>query len=168
MLEIFLKTLPFFAIIGLGYWAGRTQFFQRRGHGLSDEIRLLLRALGHVVPLFGQSELGGALGLALRTAYLVATITVYLMVFAVALARKILLAAAGIESHCGVISNVGFLGLPMLALLMGEAAIGPIMLVLTVDLIFLGSVVVIIINGSKKKGDVKVASKKSHAATRPM
>ena len=27
MLAIFLKTLPFFAIIGLGYWAGRTRFF---------------------------------------------------------------------------------------------------------------------------------------------
>ena len=27
MLAIFLKTLPFFALIGLGYWAGRTRFF---------------------------------------------------------------------------------------------------------------------------------------------
>ena len=27
MIEIFLKTLPFFAVIGLGYWAGRTKFF---------------------------------------------------------------------------------------------------------------------------------------------
>ena len=27
MWEIFLKTLPFFAIIGLGYWAGKTKFF---------------------------------------------------------------------------------------------------------------------------------------------
>ena len=27
MLAIFLKTLPFFAVIGLGYMAGRTRFF---------------------------------------------------------------------------------------------------------------------------------------------
>ena len=27
MLEIFLKTLPFFALIGLGYGAGQTRFF---------------------------------------------------------------------------------------------------------------------------------------------
>ena len=27
MVEIFLRTLPFFAIIGLGYWAGRARFF---------------------------------------------------------------------------------------------------------------------------------------------
>jgi len=27
MLEIFLKTLPFFAVIAVGYWAGRTRFF---------------------------------------------------------------------------------------------------------------------------------------------
>ena len=27
MVDIFLRTLPFFAIIGLGYWAGRSRFF---------------------------------------------------------------------------------------------------------------------------------------------
>ena len=27
MLAIFLKTLPFFLLIGLGYWAGRSRFF---------------------------------------------------------------------------------------------------------------------------------------------
>ncbi|MEM6308128.1 MAG: AEC family transporter, partial [Pseudomonadota bacterium] len=27
MLAIFLKTLPFFGLIGLGYWAARTKFF---------------------------------------------------------------------------------------------------------------------------------------------
>jgi len=29
MIEIFLRTLPFFAIIGLGYWAGRSRFFSQ-------------------------------------------------------------------------------------------------------------------------------------------
>ena len=37
----------------------------------------------------------------------------------------------------------------MLALLMGEAAIGPIMMVLAVDLIFFGSIVVILITGAQ-------------------
>ena len=27
MVEIFLRTLPFFAIIGLGFWAARIRFF---------------------------------------------------------------------------------------------------------------------------------------------
>ena len=47
-------------------------------------------------------------------------------------------------AQCGVIGNVGFLGIPMLALLLGEAAIGPIMLVLAVDLIFFGSLIVLL------------------------
>ena len=29
MVEIFLKTLPFFALIGIGYWAGWKQFFTK-------------------------------------------------------------------------------------------------------------------------------------------
>ncbi|MFO7757412.1 MAG: AEC family transporter, partial [Roseovarius sp.] len=45
--------------------------------------------------------------------------------------------------------NVGFLGVPMLAMLMGEAAIGWVMIVLAVDLIVFGSLVVILITGSR-------------------
>ena len=33
MLAIFLKTLPFFAVIGVGYWAGRTRFFSEEATG---------------------------------------------------------------------------------------------------------------------------------------
>uniref|UniRef100_UPI0025E04528 AEC family transporter n=1 Tax=uncultured Pseudophaeobacter sp. TaxID=1759421 RepID=UPI0025E04528 len=48
-----------------------------------------------------------------------------------------------------VIGNVGFLGVPMLILLMGEAAVGPVMQVLAVDLIVFGSLIVILITGSR-------------------
>ena len=39
MVEIFLRTLPFFGIIGLGYWAGRIRFFSyidHEFHGIHD------------------------------------------------------------------------------------------------------------------------------------
>lgn len=48
-----------------------------------------------------------------------------------------------------MIGNVGFLGVPMLVLLMGERAIGPVMLVLAVDLVVFGSLIVILITGSR-------------------
>jgi predicted permease len=54
-----------------------------------------------------------------------------------------------IEAQCAVIGNVGFLGVPMLAMLLGEAAVGPVMLVLAVDLIVFGSLVVILITGAR-------------------
>jgi len=48
-----------------------------------------------------------------------------------------------------VIGNTGFLGAPMLVMLLGERAIGPVMLVLSVDLIVFGSLIVILITGRR-------------------
>ena len=59
------------------------------------------------------------------------------------------MAEAAIEAQCAVIGNVGFLGIPMLVLLLGQAAIGPVMMVLAVDLIVFSSLVVILITGSR-------------------
>ena len=39
----------------------------------------------------------------------------------------------------------GVLGIPMLALLMGEAAVGYVMMVLAIDLLVFGSIVVMVI-----------------------
>jgi len=67
----------------------------------------------------------------------------------VAFLRRVRVEEAAFEAQCAVIGNVGFLGVPMLTLLMGEAAIGPVMLVLAVDLIVFGSLVVILVTGSR-------------------
>ena len=48
-----------------------------------------------------------------------------------------------------MIGNVGFLGIPMLVLLLGEGAVGPVMMVLAIDLIVFGSLIVILITGSR-------------------
>ena len=48
-----------------------------------------------------------------------------------------------------IIGNVGFLGIPMLVLLLGEAAAGPMLIVLATDLIVFSSLIVILITGSR-------------------
>jgi malonate transporter len=58
-------------------------------------------------------------------------------------------ATTAIEAQCAVIGNIGFLGIPMLTLILGEAAIGPIMMMLAVDLIIFSSLVVILVTGSR-------------------
>ena len=72
-----------------------------------------------------------------------------LVVMMVAFLRGASIEEAAFESQCGVIGNVGFLGVPMLTLLMGEAAIGSVMLVLSIDLIVFGSLVVVLVTGSR-------------------
>ncbi|MGB1163092.1 MAG: AEC family transporter, partial [Paracoccaceae bacterium] len=73
------------------------------------------------------------------------------------LGRKVPLDEAAIEAHCAVIGNVGFLGVPMLALLMGPEAIGYVVMVLAVDLILFGSLIVMLIVGSRE-GQVRFAT----------
>ena len=67
----------------------------------------------------------------------------------VAFARRLNIETAAIEAQCAVIGNVGFLGAPMLVLLLGPNAIGPVMLVLAVDLIVFSSLIVILITGGR-------------------
>ena len=90
-------------------------------------------------------------------AYLSASALVYGFALLVALGRKVPLDEAAIEAHCAVIGNVGFLGVPMLALLMGPEAIGFVVMVLAVDLILFGSLIVMLIVGSRE-GQVRFAT----------
>ncbi|PTX57811.1 hypothetical protein C8N43_2483 [Litoreibacter ponti] len=149
MLEIFLKTLPFFAIIAVGYWAGRSRFFTAEATAYLTKFVFYFALSAMLFRFSANLSMSEILDWTFVIAYFWATLFVYLIVTAVALLRWRSIEEAAIEAQCGVIGNVGFLGVPMLVLLMGEAAIGPVMLVLAVDLIFFGSLVVILITGSR-------------------
>ena len=72
-------------------------------------------------------------------AYLLACLTVYLGVMGIAFLRGATLSEATIEAQCGIIGNVGFMGLPMLALLLGPASVPYMLIVLSVDLVVFSS-----------------------------
>ena len=149
MWEIFLKTLPFFLIIGLGYGSGRTRFFTEEATAYLTKF-VFYFALSAMLFRFSSSlELSQVLDWTFVLAYLLATMAIYLLVTAVAMARGLSVAEAAVEAQCGVIGNVGFLGIPMLALLMGPEAVGPVIIVLAVDLIVFGSLIVVLITGSR-------------------
>ncbi len=149
MQDIFLKTLPFFALIGLGYGAGRTRFFSEEATAYLTRFVFYFALSAMIFRFAANLSLGDVLDWTLVGAYLGASLAVYLIATAVALLRRRGLEEATVEAQCAVIGNVGFLGLPMLALLMGEGAIGPVMLVLSTDLIVFGSLIVILITGSR-------------------
>lgn len=146
---IFLQTLPFFAIIALGYGAGRTGFFNE------DATRYLTKfvfffALSAMIFRFAANiELSEVWDARLIAAYLWGTAFVYGIATIVGFLRNLNVATNAIEAQCAVIGNIGFLGLPMLTLILGETAIGPIMMMLAVDLIIFSSLVVILVTGSQ-------------------
>lgn len=149
MLAIFLKTLPFFAIIGLGYWAGRTRFFSSEATAYLTKF-VFYFALSAMLFRFSASlSLAEVLNWRLIGGYLMGCLAVYGLATGVAMLRKQDIATAAVEAQCATIGNVGFLGVPMLTLLMGAEAIGPVMMVLAVDLIVFSSLIVILITGSR-------------------
>ena len=149
MLDIFLQTLPFFALIGLGYGAGRSGFFTPEATAYLTKFVFYFALSAMLFRFSANLSLGEIFDWPFVLAYLWGTMFVYLIATGVALLRKRGIEEAAIEAQCAVIGNVGFLGIPMLVLLLGEQAIGPVMLVLAVDLIVFGSLIVILITGSR-------------------
>ncbi len=149
MVEIFLKTLPFFLLIGLGYWAGRTKFFSEEATAYLTKFVFYFALSAMLFRFSSNLAFEEVLDWPFLTAYLCASGLVYLLVVATSLLRGRPLEEAAFEGQCGVIGNVGFLGIPMLAVLLGPEAIGPVMMVLAVDLIVFGSLIVILVTASR-------------------
>ena len=149
MIEIFLKTLPFFMLIGLGYWAGRSRFFNEEATAYLTKFVFYFALSAMLFSFSANLEIANVLDWDFVLAYLSATIVIYLLATAVAMFRKVGVAEAAVEAQCAAIGNVGFLGIPMLTLLLGADAIGPVIQVLAIDLIVFGSLIVILITGSR-------------------
>ncbi|WP_300056958.1 AEC family transporter [uncultured Roseobacter sp.] len=149
MIEIFLKTVPFFALIGLGYWAGYTRFFTEEATAYLTKFVFYFALSAMLFRFSANLSFDDIWDVNLVTGYLIGTLAVYLVATLVAYLRKLDVATTAVEAQCAAIGNVGFLGVPMLTLLMGEAAIGPIMMALAVDLIVFSSLIVILITGSR-------------------
>jgi malonate transporter and related proteins len=155
MVDVLLQTLPFFALIGLGYVAGRTGFFPDEATAWLTKFIFYFALPAMIFRFAANLSLGDVFDRDSVLAYLLATTAVYCLVVAVALMRRRGLEEAAVEAQCGVIGNVGFLGLPMLAMLLGERAIGPVMMVLAIDVAVFGSLIVILITG-RRDGRVSV------------
>lgn len=149
MLDIFLKTLPFFGIIGLGYVSGRTRFFGPEATAHLTRFVFYFALPAMLFRFAATLDIQDVINWRFIAAYLSASVAVYLLATAIAILRDRGMAEAAVEAQCAVIGNVGFLGIPMLALLIGPAAVAPVIVVLAVDLIVFGSLIVILITAAK-------------------
>jgi malonate transporter and related proteins len=150
MLAIFLKTLPFFAVIGLGFAAGRLRFFTAEATAYLTKFVFYFALSAMLFGFAANLDLSAVFSWAFVWAYFLATFVVWVLVGLVAILRGAGPEEAVFEAHTGVIGNVGFLGIPMLALLLGKAAVGPVLLVLAVDLVVFSSVLTIVITGVRQ------------------
>ena len=120
MVEILLKTLPFFAVIGLGYLSGMARFFSTEATAYLTRFVFYFALSAMLFGFAANLDVGAIFSWPFVFAYLAGTLAIWLVVAAVALWRGTSREEAVFEAHTGVIGNVGFLGIPMLALLLGH------------------------------------------------
>ena len=149
MLAVLVQTLPFFALIALGWGAGRTRFFSAEATAALTRFVFYFALSAMLFRFAATLSLAQIWDPALVLAYLAATGAVYLLYVLAAALRGTGAAVGAIEAQCAVIGNVGFLGIPLLVLLLGKDAVGPTLLILATDLIVFGSLVVIVIVASR-------------------
>lgn len=159
MIEIFLKTLPFFLVVGCGYGAARARLFGPAEVAALTKFVFYFALSAMLFNFASKLPFEQIFNRDLALAYFLATLALYLVVTVVALRRGVGFAEAAIEAQCGVIGNVGFLALPMLTVLMGPQAAGPILMILSVDLIFFGSLIVVILVAARGGAGLALAGR---------
>ncbi len=153
MIEIFLQTVPFFLLIGVGYVAAATGFFSDAATAALTRF-VFYFALSAMLFRFAASlSFAEVIDPRFMLVYFAATVAVYVATTLVAFARGLPIAEGAVEAQCAAIGNIGFLGIPMLALIMGQAAVGYVMMMLAVDLLIFGTLIVVLITGSRSAAD---------------
>jgi hypothetical protein len=152
MLPIFLKTLPFFALIGVGWWAGRTRFFSPEATAYLTKFVFYFALSAMLFRFSANLSLAEIWDTRFAAAYLLACIAVYALAMAVAFWRRTTVGEAAVEAQCAIIGNTGFLGVPMLTVLLGQGAIPSVLLMLAIDLIVFSSVITLVMTARAEGG----------------
>lgn len=150
MIAVLFQLLPFFALIAIGMIAGVTGMFDSRAAQALTKFVFYFALSALLFRFAADLDLAELFDPVVLGAYLLASVTVYAVTMLVARARRLSLSETAVECQCAVIGNVGFLGLPMLTMLMGDAAAGPILQVLTVDLVVFASLIVVLLSVARQ------------------
>ena len=149
MLAIFLKTLPFFALIGLGYFAGRTRFFTAEATAWLTKFVFYFALSAMLFRFSATLDLAALFDANFIAVYLTGSLAVWIISFSIAKFRGEPVVNATMEAHTSMTGNTGFLGVPMLVVILGERAVGPILMVLALDLIVFSSLFTLLVTGAR-------------------
>lgn len=152
MLAVFLKTLPFFGLIGLGWLAARSRFFPEEGAIWLTRFVFFFALSAMLFRFAAGLDLGALFDPRFVLAYLAGSTAIWATGMAVARWRGLPVPEAAMEAQCCMIGNTGFLGVPMLVVLLGQRAVGPVLMVLTIDMLVFSTLITLIIHGARSGG----------------
>lgn len=152
MWPIFLKTLPFFGLIGLGWLAARTRFFPQEAAAWLTKFVFYFALSAMLFRFAAGLDLARLFDRRFVMAYLAGSVLVWILGLVAARARGLALPEAAMEAQCCMTGNTGFLGVPMLVVLLGERAVGPVLMVLTIDMLVFSTLITLIVHASRRGG----------------
>lgn len=139
MLPILLVTFPFFALVLCGYLAARRRMLPLEAiPGLNGFV--LYFALPCMLYRFGASTpIAQLLDLELFLTYLFCALVLVFVVVATSMNARIGWNDAAFGALVAAFPNTGFMGVPLLVALLGQAAAGPAIVTIVVDLVITSS-----------------------------
>ena len=135
---IFAVTLPFFALILLGYIAARRDWVPTSAVPAFNGFLLYFAVPAMLFRFAANTPFEELVNLRFFAAWGLAGIVVVLVVAAVA-RRFTDLRNAAFFGMASAVSNAGFMGVPMLVALLGEGAAAPVILVIAADLLIIST-----------------------------
>ncbi|WP_374635854.1 AEC family transporter [Paracoccus sp. (in: a-proteobacteria)] len=157
MLEIFLKTLPFFLVIGTGWIAGKTRFFPAEATAWLTKFVFYFALSAMLFRFAATLDVDQLFDPRFVLAYLTGSLALWALGFGVAKWRRLPLDQAAMEAHVAMTGNTGFLGVPMLVALLGPMAVGPVLMVLTIDMMVFSTLITLLITVARQ-GRVRLST----------
>tara|TARA_X000000950_G_scaffold17858_1_gene19466 strand:+ start:2555 stop:3478 length:924 start_codon:yes stop_codon:yes gene_type:complete len=149
MISIFLQTAPFFLIVAIGYFSGKYKFLGKRGTDAITKFVFYFALSAMLFRFSSQLEISEIFDLKFVGCYVVATSILYLVVIVVSYFSGTKFETAVFDAQIATVGNTGFLGIPLLATLVGSQSVGYVMMILATDFAIFGTLIVVLVMVSR-------------------
>jgi len=134
MLQFLATSSPIFAVVALGFAAGRLRLVTPQGFSAFAAYAFNLALPALMTSTLSRQQLGQAFEPRFFAAYLGAGLAIFLLAAApAAVLARAGLAVAGAQGQAASSGNLAFLGVPLLLAVLGERATGPIAMAILVE-----------------------------------
>ena len=154
MLDVLRVTFPFFALVLCGYWAARRQMLPFEAiPGLNGFV--LFFALPCMLFRFGaNTPIAQLLDASAFFMYMFCALVMVAFVVAITLNKRFGWNDAAFGALVGAFPNTGFMGVPLLVALLGNAAAGPAIVTIVIDMLITTSLCIALsrLDGAGQQG----------------
>jgi malonate transporter and related proteins len=159
VLQILLVTFPFFALVLAGFVAARRSFLPLEAiAGLNGYV--LYFALPCMLFRFGSSlPIEKLFNASVFFVYLICALTMVGFTVAMTLSQRIDWNNAALGALVAAFPNTGYMGIPLLVALLGQAAAGPAIVTIVVDLVITSSLCIALSRLGSTQGSALLAAK---------